>query len=93
MPKNPPAPLTTQQAIERARRILGSGQALARAADSVSETRNGPAQAAAEVVKEHELLKYRVNTIPSALAPVLEALILAASNGADVSRELQHAAL
>jgi hypothetical protein len=91
MPKNPPAPLTTEQAIERARRMLAAGQRLTRAADSVSETRNGPASAAAEAVKEHELLNYRVTTIPSALEPVLEALILAASAGADAPKELQHA--
>ena len=91
MPKNPPAPLTTEQAIDRARRMIASGQRLTRAADNVSATRNGDS-AAAEAVKEHELLNYRVTTIPSSLEPVLEALILAASAGATVPKELQHAA-
>lgn len=92
MPKNQPAPLTTEQAIARARIILGSGQKLTRAADALSEARITSDQAAAEQLKEHQLLNYRVNTVPDTLAPILEALILAASNGAISPRELQGAA-
>jgi hypothetical protein len=91
MPKNPPAPLTTEQAIDRARHMIASAQKLTRAADAVSETRNGTANTAAEEIKEHTLLNYRVTTIPSALEPVLEALILAASTGAAAPKELQNA--
>jgi len=95
MPKNLPAPLTTEQAITRARHMLAAGRRLTSAAEKVSETRNAPAavSAAAENVREHELLNYRVATIPDSLEPVLEALILAAANGAISPRELQHAAL
>ena len=94
MPKTPPAPLTTEQAIARARYMLAAGRRLTSAADKVSETRNAPAavNAAAEGVREHELLNYRVATIPSALESVLEALILAATAGAAAPRELQRAA-
>ncbi|MCB5280346.1 hypothetical protein [Arthrobacter sp. ES1] len=94
MPKNQPAPITTEQAIARARYMLAAGQRLTNAADKVSETRNAPAavNAAAEGVREHELLNYRVATIPGALEPVLEALILAVSTGAADPKELQHAA-
>ena len=93
MPKNQPAPLTVEQAITRARHMLAAGQRLTSAADKVSETRNAPAaiRAAAEDVREHELLNYRVATIPDTLQPVLEVLILAAANGAISPRELQHA--
>lgn len=92
MPKNPPAPLTTEQAIARARIVIGSGQKLTRAADALSEARVSSDHAAAEQVKDHQLLNYRVNTVPSVLEPILEALILAASSGAAAPKELQHAA-
>jgi hypothetical protein len=91
MPANPPLPLTTDQAIERARRMIDAGQKLTRAAAAVSEARNSPVQAAAEALKEHALLGYRVSTVPDALGPVLEALILAAS-GAAATKELEHVA-
>jgi hypothetical protein len=91
MPKTPPAPLTTEQAIERARRMIESGQKLTRAADNVSVFRPGAARDGAEEIKEQRLLNYRVGTTPAELAPVLEALILAASNGTAVTREPQHA--
>lgn len=92
MPKNQPTPLTTRQAIDRARIILSSGQNLTHAADAVSESRASSDRAAAEQIKETRLLNYRVNTVPDTLGPILEALILAAANGAISPRELQHAA-
>jgi UDP-N-acetylmuramyl pentapeptide synthase len=91
MPKNQPAPITTEQAIARARIILESGQKLTRAADAVSEARLSSDRAAAEQVKDGRLLNYRINTVPDALTPILEALMLAASNGAATPKELQHA--
>jgi hypothetical protein len=91
MPRNPPAPLTTGQAIDRARRMIAPGEKLTRAADTVTEFRPGAARDGAEEIKEQRLLDYRVTTMPTDLAPVLEALIQAASAGAAASKELQHA--
>jgi hypothetical protein len=71
--------------------MIDAGQKLTRTAAVVSEARNSPAQAAAEALKEHALLGYRVSTVPDALGPVLEALILAAS-GAATTKELEHVA-
>ena len=91
MPKNPPAPLTTEQAITRARIVIGSAQKLTHAADALSEASDSSVRNAAEQVKEHQVLIYRVNRVPGVLEPLLEALILAASNGAAVPGERQHA--
>lgn len=81
MPKTLTAPLTTEQAIDRARRMIEQGQKLTRAADTVTEARGSEALRSAEGVKEYQLLNYRVSTIPAALEPVLEALIAAAAGG------------
>ncbi|MFJ2662622.1 hypothetical protein [Arthrobacter koreensis] len=73
------APMTTEQAIDRARRVIEQGKKLTEAADAVTEMRSTDAVRAAEAVKEVRLLDYRVMTIPSTLAPVLEVLIAAAA--------------
>ena len=80
MPANQPTPLTTVQAIDRARWMISSGQKLSRAAEVVSEARSNAARSAAEELKETQLLNYRVSTVPESLEPVLEALIQAASS-------------
>jgi hypothetical protein len=72
--------------------MIAAGEKLTRAADTVTEFPPGAARDGAEEIKESRLLNYRVNTVPSTLEPILEALILAASTGATAPRELQHAA-
>lgn len=79
MPKNQSTPLTTIQAIDRARWMIDSGQKLAQAAEAVSDAQGHTARSAAEELKETQLLNYRVATVPDSLEPVLEALIKAAS--------------
>lgn len=82
MPQASATPLNTARAIERANRILEAARRLNDAADAVSSSRGSDERAAAEALKDSRLLSHRVNTIPSNLVPVLEALIAAASSSA-----------
>lgn len=85
MSRTTTAPLTTEQAVTRARQMIEQANKLAEAVDTVKYSRRGNEQEAAETLKEARLLSYRVTTIPDALTPVLEALIAAASKGAELS--------
>lgn len=71
--------LTTAQAVTRARWMIESATKLIRAAEAVTDARGTEVRDAAEVVKDAQLLDYRVSTIPDALVPVLEALVEAVS--------------
>ncbi|MCU6481310.1 hypothetical protein [Arthrobacter sp. A2-55] len=80
-------PITTEQAIARARLILQTGQQLREATRTVDDTHReygdrSSLTRAAEDLKENRLLGYRVTTVPDALGPILEALIQAASGSA-----------
>jgi hypothetical protein len=81
MPKNPPAPLTTEQAIQRAQMLIDAAESITRPAEQ-SGASSRLARASAKSLRDHMRLAYRNFTTPSELAPILEALILAASSGA-----------
>lgn len=80
---SPARAMTTDQAINRARHILRSGEQLQQTAQTLAEAqrRHGATSEvarAAETLKEAQLVDYRVSTIPQSLSGVLEALIAAA---------------
>ena len=81
----PTAPLTTEQAVTRARQMIENGRKLSQAADAVTDARGGETVRAAEILKDERLLSYRVTTIPDTLTPVLEALIAAASKSTELA--------
>ncbi|MET3172984.1 UNVERIFIED_ORG: hypothetical protein ABIB52_000812 [Arthrobacter sp. UYCu721] len=90
MTKIPTTPLTTAQAIARARSMITSAQKLAGAAEELANSQNqhSAARDAAEGRKDYHLLNYRVSTVPDALEPVLEALIKAAAGaGSDPAHD------
>lgn len=90
MTKFPSAPLTTAQAIDRARSMITSAQKLVGAAQELADAPNqhSATRDAAEARKDYHLLNYRVTTVPDALEPVLEALIKAAAgSGSATARD------
>lgn len=83
MAASQPKTVSLNSALTRANLMIEAGKKLTRAADMVADpdTRhNTELKNAAETIKEHQLLNYRVTTNPDELIPVLNALLEALSS-------------
>lgn len=75
---NPPAAITTDQAIIRARTIIEKAANFHHSVQGLVNAEDQTAHKAAENVNNYHLLKYQVATTPDVLWPVLAALLSAA---------------